>query len=95
MKHIKNTFLHATVALAVFMLTAICNSILIELIGKPIRFGRLYVATFFAFTIVFELYQKTKSRRVHYWRDKWLDSILDVVAANVVYALLMWSTSAW
>jgi len=95
MKQLKSLIRHAVGAVIAFIIAAILNHVLVSMLPGEPKFGILYVNVFFAATIVFELWQRTCSKRAHYWRDKWFDTIIDVLSANIVFAILMTRTTAW
>lgn len=83
MKHkLTNTWLHASVALVAGLVCALID-FLIHLDPKAIfDFGWFWVLAFLMGTVVFELNQDVSD---------YVDSIVDVLVANLVFCCVLWA----
>ena len=69
--------------------------------GMAIRFAEVPEAAifssiaFFLFTLGWEAAQKLQSTDPNYLGKKWLDSLIDVLAGNAGFNLMMWGILLW
>ncbi|MDP3012675.1 MAG: hypothetical protein Q8M92_00440 [Candidatus Subteraquimicrobiales bacterium] len=87
---LSNTHKHANYAVLLAVAFALIHKLINLIPNTQFEFGWFAVYAMIVYALRWEIVQKNNSSNPNYWRDKWVDSVVDYVVSVGCFMLTLW-----